>query len=445
MMFNNIQDKKIRTFLIVWFAITVLITIIAGTAMLGFYDVNVTNIKAEEIQSSPQLANAVQQWREQGATDQQIKQQIDQIAMGQAAPAISVMKKSSFRAAAITIIAFLLFYFLFSGKKTSNRRGNPPTHSRCKTGMFHFKKGGVSFAFAIIGLLLIDQIYIAQKYVMKEPVEITLQKPDAIAKLQTAQQPFRVAVIDKGTYNIWVTSLFQLHGVECIDVPADSRPTPLRKIFFYSDAISPVRRWEYSNVKYILGPQRGIEMFLRRMGARKQFTSYYTYNLNNQQHAIYEFKNTLPRVYTVGEWSVITNANAAIAFMNNPKTDPHKIAVITDTEISETLNTNFTGSVDIKSYTPVKIETVVNLSATGLVAMATESDGNWKIYVDGRLVESIGCNLLHFGTFVPEGKHLVTFSYDKKLTTVSRITSVAYLFLQVLLLLTIIVFLIKRR
>ena len=425
-MFNNIKDKKIQAFLIVWLTITVLITIIAGTAILGFYDVKVTNIKAEEIQANPQLANAVQQWRKQGATDQQIKQQIDQIAMGQAAPAISVMKKSSFRAAAIAIISFLLFYFLFSNRKTSNQQK-------------------VSFAFAIIGLLLIDQIYIAQKYVMKEPIDITLQKPDAIAKLQTAQQPFRVAVIDKSTYNIWVTSLFQLHGVECIDLPADSRPTPLRKIFFYSNAISPVRRWEYSNVKYILGPQRGIEMFLRQMGARKQFTSYYTYKLNNQQHAIYEFKNTLPRVYAVGEWSIITNANDAIAFMNNPKTDPHKIAVITDTELTESLNANFTGTVDIKSYTPVNIETVVNLSATGLVAMATESDGNWKIYIDGNPVESISCNLLHFGTFVPPGKHSVTFTYNKELATVSKITFTAYLFLPILLLLTIIVLLIKRK
>ena len=419
-MFNNIQDKKIRTFIIVWLTITVLITIIAGTAILGFYDIKVINIKAEEIQGNPQLVSAIQQWRKQGATDQQIKQQIDKIAMGQAGPAISVMKKSAFRAAAIAIITFLLFYFLFSNRKTSNQQK-------------------MLFAFAIIGLLLIDQVYIAQKYVMKEPVELTLQKPDAIAKLQTAKQPFRVSVIDRNTYNIRVSSLFNLHGIECIDMPADSRPTPLRKMFFYSNAISPVRRWEYSNVKYILGPQRGIEMFLRQMGARKQFSSYYTYNLNNQQHAIYEFKNTLPRVYTVGEWRVITNANAAIAFMNNPKTDPHKIAVIIDTKITESKNTNFIGTVKIKSYSPVKIETMVNLSATGLVAMATESDGNWRVDIDGKPVDSIGCNLLHFGTFVPPGKHSVTFTYHKKPAMVSKITNTAYLFLPILVFLTIII------
>jgi len=419
-MFKNIQDKKIRTFIFVWFAVTAFITIIAATAHLGFYDVKIINIKAEEIQANPQLANAVQQWRKQGATEQQIKQQINKIAMGQADPAISVMKKSSFRASAIAIISFFIFYFLFSNKKVSQQQK-------------------MLFAIAIIGLLLIDQIYIAQKYVMKEPVDITLQKPDAIAKLQTAKQPFRVAVLDKAAYNLWVTSLFQLHGIECMDMPADSRPTPLRKIFFYSNAISPVRRWEYSNVKYIFGPQRGIEMFLRQMGVRKQFSPYYTYDMNNQQHAIYQFNNTLPRVYTVGEWNVITNAEKAISFMNNYKTDPHKIAVITQSGITENLNTNFSGIVNIISYSPVKIDTAVDLSANGLVAMATETDGNWKILIDGKPAEIIECNLLHFGTFVPAGKHSVTFIYDKKPAAITKITTTAYVFIPVLLLLTFII------
>jgi len=424
-MFNNINNKKVKTFLTVWLIVTALITLIAATAIIGFYDTKVINIKAEEIQANPQLASAVQQWRRQGASEQQIKQQIDKIAMGQAGPAISVMKKSSFRAAVIAIISFLLFYFLFSGKRTSNQQK-------------------LSFAIAIICLLLIDQIYIARKYVMKEPINLTLQKPDAIAKLQTAKQPFRVAVLDKGAYNLWVTSLFNLNGIETVDVPADSRPTPLRKIFFYSNAISPVRRWEYSNVKYILGPQRGMEMFLRQMNVRDQFSPYYTYNLNNQQHAIYQFNKTLPRVYTVGNWIIITNANETIEFMNNPVTDPHNIAVISDMKVKKVLNDNFTGKVEIKNYNPVKIETVVELSATGLVAMATETDGNWKIFVDKKPVGIVSCNLLHFGTIVPAGKHLVEFIYDKKPAAISRVTTAAYLFLPILLLLTIATVLIKK-
>jgi len=50
-MFKNIQNKKIKTFLTVWLIITALITLIAATAILGFYDAKVTSVKAEEIQS----------------------------------------------------------------------------------------------------------------------------------------------------------------------------------------------------------------------------------------------------------------------------------------------------------------------------------------------------------------------------------------------------------
>jgi len=328
------------------------------------------------------------------------------------------MKKSSLRAAVISIISFLLFYILFSKKKISGQQK-------------------LSLAITIICLLLIDQIYIARKYVMNEPINLTLQKPDAIAKLQTAEQPFRVAVIDKGAYNLWVTSLFQLNGIETIDLPADSRPTPLRKIFFYSNAISPVRRWEYSNVKYILGPQRGIEMFLRQMNVRDQFSSYYTYKLNNQQHAIYQFNKTLPRVYAVGNWIITTNANETIEFMNNPVTDPHNIAVVSDIKVKKVLNDNFTGTVKIENYKPVEIDTVVELSATGLVAMATETDGNWKIFVDEKPAEIVNCNLLHFGTIVPPGKHSVVFNYCPTQHVVKKVTNLAYVFLPVLLLITI--------
>jgi len=419
-MFKNIRNNKIKTFLTVWLIITALITLVAATAILGFYDSKVINIKAEEIQANPQLSSAIQQWQSQGATDKQIKQRIDKIAFEQAGAgqAIIVMKKSSFRAATIAIISFLLFYFLFSNKKISQQQK-------------------MLFIIAIITLMLVDQIYIARKFVMKEPVNFTLQKPDAIAKLQSAKPPFRVAVLDKGAYNLWVTSLFQLHGIECTDVPADSRPTPLRKMFFYSDAISPVKRWEYCNVKYILGPRRGIEMFLSRMNVRDQFSSYYTYNLNNQQHAIYQFNNTLPRVYTVGEWIIITNAIEAIEFMNNPVTDPHNIAIVSDNKVSKMLNDTFTGTVKIDNYNPVKIDTSVELSATGLVAMATESDGNWKIFVDDKPSEIVNCNLLHFGTIVPPGKHSVVFNYCPTQHVVKKTTNLAYLFLPVLLLITI--------
>ena len=427
-MLNNLKNIKIKKFLIIWVIITALISLIAAGALLGVFDSPIINAKVDEISANPQLASAIQQWKRQGISESQIQKQVEKIAYEQAGAgaAISVMKKSAFRAAAIAVILLVVFYFIFSKNKISNQQK-------------------LLFAIVILGLLLIDQVYIAQKYVMKEPVNMTLQKPEAIAELQKYKQPFRVAVLDKNVYNLWVASLFKLNGIECIDVPADSRPTPLRKLFFYTNKISPVRRWEYSNVEYILGPQRGVEMYLRQLGARKDFSVVYTFLIGNQKHAIFKFKKTLPRVYAVGEWTVITNAEKAIAFMNNPRTDPRKIAVLTQNGVDEKDDTNFVAEVKILNYKPTKINTEVELSNTGLVAMATETDGNWKILIDGQPAKIIRCNLLHFGAFVPAGKHTVSFYYDKKPTTIVKVTRTAYLLLPVLLLITIIISLLASR
>jgi len=420
-MFLNKLEKKIRLFFIIWIAFTAIIILIAAMAYSGFFNSKISKVKFEEIQSNPQLASAVQQWRKQGATENRIQQQINKIADGQAAPAIAVMKKASRNAAFITVISCFLFYFFF----VNNKKKNKSQHASM-------------IAIALIGLLLIDQIIIAQKYIREEPTELTLQKPDAIAKLQTAEKPFRVSVLDRAAYNIWVTSLFRLHGIECIEMPSDSRPSPLRKIFFYSNAISPVKRWQYSNVKYILGPRQGLEMYLRQLGVRNDFVPFYSYDLNGQKHAVYEYKNSLPRVYAVGDWVIKTNADDAVKFISLPSTDPRKIAVVMDSSISEQSLSNFSSTVKIDSYEPEEIKASVTLSAPGIAALITEPASGWRVKVDGKEKETFRCNLMHQGVMVPAGNHSVVFYYSPPELWVKTLHNWAYAALPALLILSIV-------
>ncbi len=425
-MFLNKFEKKIRTFLIIWIAVSATIILIALLAYSGTFNSKITKVKLEEIRSNPQLASAVQQWKKQGATENQIQQQINQIVDNQAAPTIDVMKKATRNASFIAIVSCFLFYFFFVNNKKSNQ---------LKT----------VIVVALICLLLIDLIYVAQKYVMEEPVELTLQKPDAIAKLQTAKKPFRVSVLDRGAYNIWLSSLFNLHGIECIEVPADSRTSPLRKIFFYSNAISPVKRWQYSNVKYLLGARQTLEMSLRQLGIRSDFVPYYSYDLNGQKHAIFEYKKSLPRVYAVGDWVTKTNADEVAAFMNLSSTDPNKTAALLDGFISEQSLSNFSSTVKIDKYEPEQINATVTLSTNGIVALITEPSAGWKVKVDGKEQETFRCNLMHQGVMVPAGNHSVVFYYDPPELWVKKLQQLAYAALPVLLILSIILTVLKRK
>ena len=430
-MFLNKLEKKIRIFFIIWIAFTAVIILIAALAYSGAFNSKITDVKIEEIKSNPQIVSQIQQWKQQGISKRQIKEQLlrgvpRQYLSDPIDNAIHIMKKASRNAAFITIISCFLFYFIFVNNKKNNQQK-------------------MLFAIALIGLLLIDQIYVAKKYIMEEPIELTLQKPAAIAKLQTVEKPFRVSVLDRNAYNIWLSSLFRLHGIECIDVPADSRPSALRKIFFYSNAISPVKRWQYSNVKYLLGPQQTLEMSLRQLGVRDDFSQFYSYDLNGQKHAIYEYKKMLPRVYAIGEWVVKTNAAEVASFMNLPSTDPHKTAVLLDDSISEQSLSNFSSKVKIDSYEPVEIKATVTLSAPGIVALVTEPTTGWKVKVDEKEQETFRCNLMHQGVMVPAGNHSVVFYYDPPELWIRKLQKWAYAALPVLLIFSILLVFLSRK
>ena len=252
-------------------------------------------------------------------------------------------------------------------------------------------------------------------------------------------------MLDRNAYNIWVSSLFRLHGIECIEIPADSRPSPLRKIFFYSNAISPVKRWQYSNVKYLLGPRQTLEMSLRQLGIRDDFVTFYSYDLNGQKHAIFEYKKSLPRVYAVGDWVVKTNADEVASFMNLTSTDPHKIAVLLDSSISPQSVSNFSATVKIDKYEPEQIDATVTLSTAGIVALVTEPASGWKVKVDGKEQETFRCNLMHQGVMVIKGTHSVVFSYDPPRFWIQKLRQWAYAALPVLLILSIILSFLFRK
>jgi hypothetical protein len=270
-------------------------------------------------------------------------------------------------------------------------------------------------AYAVAALLLLQLLNVALKYVQVENTDQTLGEPEVVRRLKEAPAPFRIAVVDVDqrhpVYNLWLTTMFGLHGLECINVPADSRPTPDRVKFFYSPALSPPRRWAYANVQYLLGTRQGLESRLRMLGVRDQFVPWFAFTLDNEDHAVYAFTNTLPRLFAVGAWIVETNADAVLAFMDAPSNNPHVVAVVNNAEIAAVSNAAFAASVNVTSYVPERIAAAVQLSATGLVVLVTEPAPSWRATVDGAPQPIVRCNLLQQGVVVPAGAHEVVFAY----------------------------------
>jgi hypothetical protein len=415
------SDKPARRFLYIWFGITALLILLATYVVLDQrgWETRIATLKAEELKQYPQVQQQIAAARQQGMPDRQIQQQLLEMGMRQAVANVHLMKKSVFWSACIAAIAAFLFWFLLERKKAARDQKR-------------FMLGGV------LVIMLIQLLYVAYQYIQVEPFEnIYTTPPDAIAKLQEQPKPFRIAVTDPGAYNMWVTLLFGLYDLECINVPSDSRPTPVRQKFFYNRAISPLRLWQYSNVKYVLGSPASMNAYLQSLNAQKDFKQLYSFSLGNQPQVIMEYTETLPRIFTVGTWVVKTNADEALEYMFSPLTDPHTSAVVMDTGIAAQTVTNFNGTVDaVQDYTPERLDTSVTLSSTGLVIMATEPAGGWTAAVDGVPQKIIRCNLLHQGIIVPPGTHTISFTYYQRHWTVALNNIMYAIVLPILIVLT---------
>jgi len=380
----------------VWAVVVGGLALVTGIVYVGGHAITEgqARVRGEELMYRPEVQQSIRQALQQGMGQEQIERQLQMYGRQEAELIVLQMQRSARRALLIAVIAGAALYWLMARRADAGQR-------KLLTGV-------------VVAVLVFDLVQVAWKYIMVEDTRQTLGAPEALRRLQAAAAPFRVALLTKQhpMYNMWVSGLLGKHEIEHIDVAADSRPSPDIQLFFYSDAIGPLRRWQYCNVKYIIGPKVMMEQALRQIGARGVCVPWFTWQERDGEHAIYALTSTLERVYAVGSWVVETNARAAVAFMNDNGTDPHRVAVVHDLGVAPAEAPEFTAQVRIVSYKPERVEAQVSLSATGLVIMATAPDAGWQAEIDGQPARIVRCNLLHQGVEVPAGAHSVVFAFD---------------------------------
>lgn len=384
-----------RRFLWIWGFVVALLLLLTVVVHVGQGALARTHAqkRAEEMMYRPEFQQAVRQALQQGMSEAQIRQQLDRYGEQEAVLIVEGMKRSARRALVLAIIGGALIYVVMTRRLKRGTR--------------------TLFVGALIVVMIFDLVQVAWKYIMVEDTRVTLGTPEVIKRLKEAPRPFRVALLTKQhpLYNMWVSGLLGKHEIEHIDVPADSRPAPDIRLIFYSDGLSPLRRWQYCNVRYVIGPRRMMEQALGALRIRGLFVPWYVWREGDEEHAVYELTNTLERVYAVGRWIIETNAEAAVAFMNGAE-EALRTAVVHDPGMVTTTNGEFQSGVTIVKYTPERIEADVELSGTGLVVMATAPDPGWRVEVDGQPGKIVRCNVLHQGVIVGAGKHRVVFAFD---------------------------------
>ena len=382
-------STPLKVFTLLWLLILVWGLFLLAPVLTGsFAEKREVGLRSS-LSNNPQILQQMQQMLRRGISQKQLEAQLGQMVR----PVAEAQSAQRARSLEYGIVAFLIAGALILWLKSGNIS---PQNRQVALG-------------ALLFLLVLQGFYMATRYIIPDPKDYK-NLPEGIKKLQKLDPLYRVHAPNKPLYNAWITEYFPLCNIPCIDVPADSRPSVWRRLFFYTpERFSLPRRVLYSNVGYLLCSAQEAE-YLKKLGLKLKSVG--SFSLSGSRQEIMEVENPLPRFFAPKETKLETEAEKALAFMNG-NTSPLEVTLIhegLETSATETGENKIT----LKNYTPEKVDLQADFAADGYAVLACEPLPGWFALIDGKKAPVIRCNLMHQAVFVPKGTHEISFVYERK-------------------------------
>jgi len=238
----------------------------------------------------------------------------------------------------------------------------------------------------------------------------------------------------------WMQHLFLYYNIQCLDII--QMPRVPEDIAAYEGALAavPVRRWELTNTRYLLGPTAVLDALNEKIDpGRKRFRAVTQFDITpkpevnnvtryehltaalntNGQCALIEFTGALPRAKLFSQWEVSTNDTETLSKLANPEFNPEKAVLVADgatlPAASTTTNLN-AGTVEFVSYAPKDITLRAKGETPAVLLLNDKFDPNWKVLVDGKPEPLLRANFIMRGVHLEPGDHTVEFKFQPRIT-----------------------------
>ena len=263
----------------------------------------------------------------------------------------------------------------------------------------------------------------------------------------------------------WTQHLFLYHNIQTLDIIQEPRMATDKAAYESVMYFSPLRRWELTNTRYLIGPSAFLEFLNQQVDTgKKRFRVATQFNLTakpgadisgpsaeqittaistNGQLAVFDFTGALPRAKIYSNWKVSTNDLAtlqtwskqmqqrvpmewAAALASQSEIDLATLHELADSAfdplqtvlLSEPLpiasgTNNNSSEVKFESYAPKHIVLSAKASVPCVLLLNDKFDPNWNVTVDGQPAKLLRANFIARGVFLEKaGEHRVEFKYQ---------------------------------
>lgn len=267
----------------------------------------------------------------------------------------------------------------------------------------------------------------------------------------------------------WTQHLFQFYNIQTLDIVQEPRVAQDKAAYEAAMVFAPpLRRYELSNTRYLLGPAAFVESLNQQLDAGKarfgvatqfdlaakpevdrslpQSEQVTTVINTNGQMAVYDFAGALPRAKLYTNWKVSTNDPAklrewvksiqprvpqewgqalaaqsdtdlaTIRELTDPAFDPMQTVLLSEPLPAAPSTNQPAGTVKFESYAPKHLVLSANATAPSVLLLNDKFDPNWNVTVDGKPTKLLRANFIVRGVFLDQpGEHRVEFRYQPPL------------------------------
>jgi len=261
----------------------------------------------------------------------------------------------------------------------------------------------------------------------------------------------------------WTQHLFQYNNIQTLDIIQEPRVATDKAAYESVMLSSPLRRWELTNTRYLIGPTLFLGLLNRQFDAgSNRFRIAVQFDLaakpdadssgpraeqittvisTNGQLAVFDFTGALPRAKLYSNWKVSTNEPAKlrewVKGIQSPEEWKAALAAQSDADLAtlhELVDKSFDptqtvllaeplqsppgtnqnpGEVTFVSYKPKHIVLEAKVNTPCVLLLNDRYDPNWKVTVDGQPAKLLRANFIVRGVSLnTAGAHRVEFSYE---------------------------------
>ncbi|MDB6020764.1 MAG: hypothetical protein JWQ04_621 [Pedosphaera sp.] len=300
---------------------------------------------------------------------------------------------------------------------------------------------------------------VAYKYASNPVVDLFRDKPwEHRVDISPFSSQSQQMSLFRSLYDIeWHQQLFQYYNIQALKVVMEPRVTVDKDMFLmalpWGNPFNMIRTWELTNTRFLIG--NGGEGFVNAINQRldpgknrfrivkfpdgkpAQFnlaykeqydpkkmgtlTDYTAVPDPNGELGVVEFTGALPRAQLFSNWQINTNDQATLKLLANPEFDPHRVVLVSDTNLPAPLPANLNqnpGTVEINpNYRAKRIELAADVKTPSVLLLTERYNPQWQVEVDGKPAPLLRCDFIMRGIYLEPGKHNIVLRFVLPQTT----------------------------